>query len=152
MKIEQITKIIEDLDITCATLLSIEEVEKLPLELRKYGNCWWLRSPGDRYSFAAYAYCGGSVNYRGSYVDYNSYAVRPALQIKNLNSSNLQIGDKFVFGEKEFEIISDSFAFCVTDIGRYCFKEDWKAKDANDYEKSDVKKYVDDWFNLASAE
>ena len=141
-----------NLDITGATLLSIEEAGQLPLELRKYNNWWWLRSPGKDYDFAASVNTLGTVLYNGDAISSSSDAVRPALQIKNTQSSNLQVGDKFEFGGKEFKVISYNLAFCVTDIGKCCFRKDWKAADSNDYEKSDVKKFVDEWFNQSVQE
>ena len=140
-----------DLDITGATLLSIEEAEKLPLEMGKYDTWWWLRSPGTD-SNAAYVYYDGTPRRNGDYVENSDNTVRPALQIENLKSSNLQIGDTFDFGGKAFKIISNNLAFCLTDIGEYCFREDYRAEDSNKYEKSDVKKYVDDWFNQSVKE
>ena len=150
MKIEKITTVPEEIEITGATLLSIEEAEALPLRLRKYNNWWWLRSPVYNKCRAAYVYNNGHVGGSGS-VDNFDYVVRPALKITDL-SSNLKVGDVFIFGEKKFEIVADSFAFCIEDIGTRCFRKDWRAEDANDYEKSDVKKYVDAWFAGASNE
>lgn len=50
------------------------------------GNCcWWLRSPGDRQDLAACVHDDGDVFEDGCFVDYGSYAVRPALWI-DLNS------------------------------------------------------------------
>lgn len=142
----------EQLDIVGATLLSIKEAEKLPLELRKYANWWWLRSPGKDSDFAASVNTLGTVLYNGDAISSSRDAVRPALQIKNMQPSNLQIGDIFEFGGKIFKIISDNLAFCLTDIGMCEFRKDWKAENANDYENSDVKKYVDEWFNQSVQE
>lgn len=144
MKVSAYTKKIVDLEITGATLLSIEEAEQLPERLRRYGGFWWLRSPGNDSNRAA------NVSYSGYFcsrdVDYEFYKVRPALKI-NLKSSTLKIGDIFKFGDRMFEIISDDLAFCLTDIGMHCFREKWEANDANNYEKSDIKKYIDNWFD-----
>ena len=46
---------------------------------------WWLRSPGLHQNYAANVNTDGSVRYRGNYVSYDNYAVRPALWI-NLDS------------------------------------------------------------------
>ena len=46
---------------------------------------WWLRSPGNSLSVAANVLIDGSVNYIGNIVNYDIYAVRPALWI-NLDS------------------------------------------------------------------
>ena len=132
MKVEKIIKstIEYDIDILGATLLTVDEAEQLPGRLRAYDEFWWVRSSGRRSSRIANA----------------RYTVRPVLIISNLESSNFQIGDTLKFGDREFEIISDDKAFCLTDIGTTWFREDSEADDANDYEKSDVKKYVDNWF------
>ena len=46
------------------------------------GNCWWwLRSPGDIQSSAAFVYSDGDVIESGNYVNLDNYAVRPALWI-----------------------------------------------------------------------
>ena len=46
------------------------------------GNCgWWLRSPGDYSNDAAYVYNFGRVDGSGINVNYDGYAVRPALWI-----------------------------------------------------------------------
>lgn len=137
--------------IESATLLSVEEAEEyLTKEERKYGSWWWLRSPGYDSNDAADVGSGGSVDYGGSGVNYGSDYVRPALTI-NLESSPFKIGDTFEFGGKTFKIISDKLAFCLEDIGFHCFREDWKASDANVYDVSDVKRYVDEWFEKASS-
>lgn len=134
------------LEIIGATLLTTEEVEKLPWEILKIGCCWWwLRWPGNFRYTAAYVDSIGSVRYCGIDVDCTYGVVRPALII-NLESSALQIGDKFLFGDKEFEIVSDTRALCTESIGNCAFREDWKAKNANDYESSDIKKFVDAWY------
>lgn len=47
----------------------------------------------------------------------------------------------------ELVVPSILHALCDNIIGKCVFREDWKAKEANEYEASDVKKYVDKWFN-----
>lgn len=139
------------LEITGATLLSTEEAKQLDKEILKASdNWWWLRSPSiyDKYYNQA-AYVEGDY---GNLIDYGlnvslgDIGVRPALCISNLSSSNLQIGDKFEFGDRNFTVISDKYALCDESIGECAFRKDWEAENANDYEKSDVKKFVDDWF------
>lgn len=132
-----------ELEIRGATLLSTDEARKLPLRLRKYNDWWWLRSRGSYGSHAAFVYTNGLVNDYGSFANYDN-AVRPALQLKNLESSDLKIGDVFKFGGKEFEIISDTLAFCTTDIGKHRFDAH-----RNNYKRSEIKRYVDAWFEKA---
>lgn len=150
MRIKKLTMQDEALEITEATLLTAEEAETLPHRLREYEYWWWLRSSGDTQYAAALVYSYGSVNYYGISVYGDGVYVRPALKIQNLESSNLAVGDTFIFHDKIFEVINKTTAFCTEDIGTYCFRKGWKAIDANDYETSDVKKYVDNWFSEAT--
>ena len=134
------------LEITGATLLSVEEARQLDKEILKASSSWWLGSRGDYVRNAA---CvngdNGCVLGLGRDVGYR-FGVRPALQIENLESSGSSIRDGITFGDHHFIIISDSYALCDDIIGECVFRKDWKAEDANDYETSDIKKYVDDWF------
>lgn len=68
------------------TLLTVEQAERLPLELLACGRWWWLRSPGDDPLYAAGVNYFGSVDYTGNFVDYDSVCVRPAFLISDLNS------------------------------------------------------------------
>ena len=134
------TEVPTNIEIEGATLLSMDEAEKLPLRLREYKNWWWLRSPGYGSEYATNIYCDGSINDLGSYANcYNT--VRPALKITNLEPSKFEIGNVFTFGYKNFEIISDTLAFCTTDIGKHEFD-----LYSNNYEQSEIKRYVDAWF------
>lgn len=132
------------------TLLSAEEAETLlTREERKYNYCWWLRSPGYYSNFTCYVYNSGDVHSSGRSVDFYS-GVRPALNI-DISSSNIKTGDVFNYGGKEFKVISDSLAWMHnSDIGCYAFRKEWQVKNANEYEASDVKKFIDKWFSLAT--
>lgn len=88
----------------------------------------------------------------GSRVNIVNNDVRPALKISNLALSNLSIKDKFIFSGKTFTVISKDYALCDESIGNCPFRKDWGAKDANVYEASDVKKFVDEWFDAESEE
>ena len=149
MTVEKIIKTTElkELDITGATLLSIDEAGKLPEDMRRANDIhWWLRSPS-YYDYKAAFVDGerGDVSVDGTFV-LESFGVRPALEISDLKSSDLQIGDQFNYGGRSFTVISDQYALCDEIIERYPFRKNWKAKDANVYEASDIKKFVDDWF------
>lgn len=46
------------------------------------GRCWyWLRSPGSSQSNVSKIDYDGTVNYRGTMVDYSKYGVRPAIRV-----------------------------------------------------------------------
>jgi len=134
-------------DITGATLLSIEEAsEYLTYKERKYDFWWWLRSPGDDSDCAANVDTSGSISDYGNLVSYGNVYVRPALQIKNLKSTNLLVGDTFRIIEYEFKVISNDLAWMYdSHIGQYPFNKN--SEGGNDYNTSDIKWYVDKWFN-----
>ena len=135
-----------------AALLSIEEAATLlTKEEREYKGWWWLQSPGIYRYDATYVHNNGSVDYDGDAVSDADGYVRPVL-IVSLISSKFTIGDTFVFGKKKFKIISDDMTFCLEDIGKRCFKKDWTFPDANMYEASDIKRFVDKWFTKSLAE
>ena len=152
MLVEKLVFKNEQLDIKGATLLLKEEATSfLTRKERAYSDWWWLRSLGDYQSFAAYVGDDGGVNEYGYVVSYDGVCVRPALIIK-LESSDFKVGDIFKFGNKEFKILTPTLAWMhKDDIGRCAFREDWEADNASNYETSDVKKFVDDWFKAASS-
>lgn len=134
-----------DLDIQEITLLSIEETkEYLTREQLATGSWWWLRSPGFNPTRAANVRSDGKVRTSGLDVLYD-IGVRPALRIANLDSSNLSKGDIIKVGGESWTIISDNLALCERIVEYSAFRADWKAPDANVYEKSDVKKELDKW-------
>ena len=147
-------KTIDTKNIVSATLLSIEEYEKYgemipPVEVPPVEEDWFLRSAGIIDNTAAVV-CGenGHVEDYGYSVNFE-FGVRPVLQISNPESMNLESGDTFPFGKQTFTYLGEGLAICNDCIGKCVFRERRKASNANDYEKSDVKKYVDDWFEKA---
>ena len=128
-----------------STLLSVEEAENLlTKENREYPHCdwWWLRSPGTGSNRAASVDFDGDVTYNGDFVDYDNFCVRPALEISNLEASNLLIGDVFEVGNYKFRVISENLAWMYKqDIGDHRFNDE-----TNVYEQSEIKHFVDDWF------
>ena len=134
-----------DLKIDEITLLSKEEYIKLKNVIPLCRGNWWLRSQGDLDFTAAFVHGEyGSVNEYGINVDVE-FGVRPALQIRNLSSPNLKIGDKVSLFGRQWTVISDSLVLCDAVIGKTCFRKDYSAPDANDYEHSDIKKTLDKW-------
>ena len=133
------TEVPTNLEIEGATLLSVDEARVLPFRLRQHDNWWWLRSPGKDSDYTISVSSGGYDD--TSYVYCDCISARPALIIRNFESSNFEIGDIFKFDGKKFEIISKDLAFCLGDIGLHRFDDN-----SNNYEKSAIKKYVDEWF------
>lgn len=148
MEVNQIviSTVPKDIKITGATILSKEESETfLTKEERVYKNSWWLRSHGYSSNYACSVGNSGTVYSNGSKVDDGSIGVRPALNI-DASASNITVGDVFMFGGKEFKVLSPDLAWMhKDDIGKCAFREDWQTNNANDYEASDVKKIVNKW-------
>lgn len=141
----------QELEITGATLLSVKEAVKLPKDTRVAAANWWLRSPSYFDGRAAFVAGSDGIVREAGYAVSNAFGVRPALRISGLESSAFKTGDRFELGGHSFTVVSDQYALCEGIIGRYFFRDDWKVGGANDYEKSDVKKYVDRWFDSVRA-
>lgn len=153
MKIDKLVTITEekDLKITGITLLSKEEAEAIPKEIRIRirDNGWWLRTPAEDFGTPADRFRVAVVSY-DNWIHYDSVycshlGVCPALKISGLESSNLSIGEKFILAEQTWTIISESYALCDEVIGECNFCEDDVMEDANNYEKSFVKRYIEKW-------
>lgn len=149
MKVNQIitTTRERELGIDGITLLSVEEYEACKEIIPGTACTWWLRSPGFISETAACVYGDGYTNSYGSSVNYN-YAVRPALEICDLDSSGLQVGDKFNLFGYNWTVISDVYALCDDLLGDLCFRKDSKVEGANLYELSDIRKYINEWLTI----
>lgn len=146
MQIQKLVPQTENIEISEITLLSVVEAKAVSRAQLNIGSRWWLRSPG-RPTCAARVLNDGKVNLIGYYVyDSRGTGVRPALRISNLGTSNLNVGEKFSAGGETWTVISKDLALCDRVVGHTCFREeDWRAPDANVYEKSDVKKWLENW-------
>ena len=47
------------------------------------------------------------------------------------------------------EVISDTYALCDESLGRCVFRHDWRAENANIYKASDIKAFIEDWYEKA---
>lgn len=136
----------EPLKVEGITLLSIEEYEATKEYVPLVYGWWWLRSPGNYSDSAAYVNYGDRVDAIGCYVSSPYGVVRPALKISNFKSLDLQSEDRIIgFAGHTWTVIPGNMVLCDTGVGTHCFRKDWQAPDANDYEKSDVKKWLEDW-------
>ena len=96
MKVKNIKRIIAEeaeLEIAGATLLTVEEAEKLPKRLRTYPRWWWLKTRGYLSHNAVIVTPVGYISKEGVDIAFAKGAVRPALVISNLEKSGLKIQD-----------------------------------------------------------
>lgn len=136
-----------ELEIEEVTLLSVDEATRIPKRLLKNRDYWWLCSPGRLCDFSVVACVDGDDGYiydDGLFVKY-AHDVRPALRVRNLGSLNLKVGTVVRINDCSYYVIPGDMLLSKKYIGECSFRKDWKAPDANAYEKSDIKKFVDDW-------
>lgn len=133
---------IKNEDVVSCDLLSVEEAKNLPRWIRSNVYWWWLRSPGNCFYYAAFVYCDGFLdNSDGVDVDNDDGAVRPVLQVSNLDSLNLEIGETVKVFNLMAEYIGENKVLLCEPIFKSCFDSE-----SNDYETSEVKKKIDEWF------
>lgn len=150
MKIEKITTVEQDCDFCGLTLLSIDEYEKHKCKIKPLSGGWWLRSHGNIQYSAALVRASGALYYCN--VDYDVLSVRPAL-ILNLKSPDLKIDDEFKCYNHNWTVISDRYALCDDELCYMAFRKNCNADDSNDYDASDIKKYLDDeWRRMKNGE
>ena len=125
------------------TLLSIDEYKSNRDLIPAFNYWWWLRSPGYDQRSAMCVTADDSL--LDDYVYLTNGFVRPALRIWNPESSNLVPGNKLIIAGETWTVLRGGLALCDGAIEISEFRKDESASDANVYEKSDVKKLVEDW-------
>ncbi len=140
-----------DLEVEDITLLSIEEYEAAMAHTVVINNgAWWLRSPViDDGNAACVVGLDGYV-FGDGYDVGSHFGVRPALKV-NLASANLSIGDQIQFNGRTWTMINENTILCDVIVGDTAFRKNSRAKDANDYEKSDVKKWLHAWWKMQNS-
>ena len=135
-------------EINGITLLSRDEFEAYKEYIPEIDHDWWLRSPSHFNFKALFVSYTGNLNSVGRDVTYSDDIVaRPALKL--LNHSGLEIGDEFKFKNKKWIIIADDLAICKTYLtGDFPFRFKHSTSGLeNDYETSDIKRFIETWFN-----
>ncbi len=131
-----------DIDIEEITLLSKEEYKNNTDIIQPLNYQWWLRSSGPNQHYAVVVFLDGSPRY--DYVDCGYYFVRPALKVDRKNY-NLKIGNKIKLAGFTWTVLTEGIILCDSPIIRMCFRKNLCAENANIYEYSDVKKFLDKW-------
>lgn len=116
------------------TLLSIEEVEKIPQSIRACGRRWWLRSPGYNQKFVAYVYDDGDINENGDFIYFDTNTVRPVFKISNLESN---IGAPIRINKTWCTVIDKGLVLADNPICNHRFHEK-----SNEWESSELKEFI----------
>ena len=143
MKAEKIVTENIYLNIEEVRLLSEEEYIKYKDDIPLLNEWWWLQPSGRNHYLATIVSYDGLLF--GRCVDVACAVVRPVLIISNLKSCNLSVGNKFKAANHTWTVISDTIALCDDSIGKQCFNSNRKEENSNNYETSDIKKYIDEW-------
>lgn len=120
-------------------LLSVEEYEKYKGVIPVIGSCWWLRSPGYISYFESSVTNGVSVITEGLFVK-SAHCIRPALKVSKSEIENLKIGDRKIYYDFPFVKIDEDLLIAEVPIAFDKFDDK-----SNDYEKSYVKRFLEEW-------
>ena len=101
--------------------LDVAEANLVNSELRKTGNFWWLRSPGELNVFAAFVNSNGYVSPLGLNVNINFYDVRPAFK---LNLSSVLFASAAVGGKSIQPTGTDAFGENAAPTQKLRFQDD----------------------------
>lgn len=144
-------------------LLSVGEVEKLPVAVRRCrtknnrgselnvnNNCkWWLRSPGYNTDYVSYVMKNGDIHIAGARSDYSAHYIRPAMRIDYAFLSALE--NATIETDEDGHIrykgstwinVSEYLGYpCLLSL--YCFPQPMRFdKESNEYASSEIKTYL----------
>lgn len=108
----------------------------------------WTSTPCDKKDMAIL--CITDSNRCMHRVTTNVMCVHPYRPMLYIHSAPEDVGRVFEFGGREFEIVSENYAFCTTDIGKgvYAYPNNGEPK-VFDYDSSIAKVVIDMWFKRA---
>ena len=131
-------------DIREITLLSLEDYERNHYIIPTSDNWWWLKSGSPFRRNVAYVFIDGDA-YAQGYKVTSCADIRPLIYIDNEKSKDLVPGSVVKIGKYTATVLSDRS--CLIDYGvcRRRFDSDY-----NDYERSEIKKYLqtDEFMNM----
>lgn len=117
------------------TLLSIEDVMRLPKDILTIKKWWWLQSPSLAHNLAAYVYSDGNVNELGNFVNYDDNGVRPVFRINNLK---LPFGEKVYAEKTQCTVIGEGLLLSDSIVCRHRFDIG-----SNDWKTSELKRFIE---------
>lgn len=149
IKVKSITLLSKEdvMDLTEKTFTGGGPIPKNILELHDGSSEYWLSTAGTRnYNYVMTVTSDtGKIFVPGDFVD-ASCAIRPVLIVSNL-MSRYSIGDTVEFGDSDltYTVISKNKVLANFSLGQMPFRRAYAAGDANDYEKSDIKEWLEYW-------
>ena len=151
--VEKIERSYLEINIVSADLPTIEDVQNYP-SVAVYHNRFWMR-PSDPEKCESVVYNNDNFWTKQEDCYHNMCpedfaAVVPILKIEipyHLGDDRVEVGDRFIFGGKEFIVADYETAVCKDDLGSsyYGFEEGEGYKVVK-YEKSLPKFEIDTWF------
>ena len=128
----------------CIFLLSIDEYKKYKNKIPHMNCWWWLRSPGHIFNRAASVYIDGSfISYGFNVRDDQSNGVRPALKIKDHTAIKCKDGAcRIIYCGVTWVQIDENLYISEVPVMFNRFDED-----DNNYETSEVRKKLLEWFD-----
>ena len=135
-----------DLKLLGARLLTAAEYEAcrklIPIS---FDVSLWLKDAGERRGEAAYVYTNNTANLSGMNTDY-SLGIRPAIEY-DPEGAELKDGYRVEINGKMFTVVKQGVLLADEVIGWGPFRKDKFAPDCGDYEASDIKKTIDEWYS-----
>ena len=125
------------------TIPSGEEIERWTSRIPSENKWYWLRSADKEQGIAGIAGKNNKINAYGDDVD-NKNGVRPLL-LFDTEDCDLISGAKITKNEVVYTVISSGVMIADKIVGTTHFNSTKDSDVSNDYSKSDVKKWLDDW-------
>ncbi len=130
--------------ITGPTVLSAEEFLTCKA-LVPPGGWYWLRSHGD----AARTCRAGMANPQGEIYDalvMCAYGARPAAFAPGFAELGISPGGRVLMKGRIWTAVARDVLLCDGPIGNCPFRADWTAPDSGEWEASDLKAYIEEWW------
>ncbi len=136
---------VKQLHIDYLSLLSAEEAEKLPGDLRWLAVNWWLMDCDSYYGHkAAFVDYHGHVNTGFDGCDFKAeIGVRPVFKVSNLGSFDVSAGDNLLINGIKYVAVSDDMILTKDVVDVRSYNTDYSA-DVSFY-GSDIERFLGNW-------
>lgn len=125
------------------TLPSKEEITNWSAFIPSENKWYWLRTAGGEQGVADIAGKGNKINGYGDEVD-NKNGVRPLIYF-DTDGFEVMPGAKLIKNDVTYTVISSGVMIADKIVGSTHFSASKDSDEANDYAKSDIKVWLDDW-------